>query len=61
MSFSDEGGLTIETGNREIAFNHRNYSDTDLTPIWEPRELPLIGSSSEGAVLKQSQREEYED
>ena len=25
MSFSDEVGLTIETGNREVAFNHRNY------------------------------------
>ena len=99
MSFSlanfrdEEIGLTIETGNREIAFNLRNYieaykaktvrlylrskrndddceplyddgagdSDDDLIPMWETRELALIGSSSERAALKQSQDEEYED
>ena len=99
MSFSlgnfkdEEVGLTIETGNREVAFNLRNYietykaktvrlylrskrndadceplyandagdSDDDLIPMWETKELALLGSSSERAALKQSQDEEYED
>lgn len=89
----EEVGLTIETENREIAFNLRNYieaykaktvrlylrskrndadceplsaddardSDDDLIPMWEPRDLALIGSSSERAALRQSQDAEYED
>ena len=36
-------------------------SDDDLIPMWEPRELTLLGSSSERAALKQSQDEEYQD
>lgn len=32
-----------------------------MIPMWEPRELALLGSSSQRAALKQSQDEEYQD